>query len=160
MLINYICSVFFNTHTNFASMIIFFKVSDNHFIAVESEKGFSKEDKAKLIWLFRDAEMFEQKEIEGFFIGPRKEMITPWSTNAVEITQNMGIDKISRIEEYFRVDNERAKYDPMLQVLYHGLDQEIFHSNRNPEPIVRIDNISEYNEKEGLALSKEEIQYL
>jgi phosphoribosylformylglycinamidine synthase len=27
-------------------------------------------------------------------------MITPWSTNAVEITQNMGIEGIIRIEEF------------------------------------------------------------
>jgi phosphoribosylformylglycinamidine synthase len=35
-----------------------------------------------------------------FFVGPRAAMITPWSTNAVEITQNMGIKDIIRIEEF------------------------------------------------------------
>ncbi len=104
--------------------------------------------------------MLPLEKIEGFFIGPRKEMITPWSTNAVEITQNMGIENISRIEEYFKVENERAKYDPMLQVLYRDLDQTIFSTDQKPEPIRKIDNIAAYNEQEGLALNPEEIQYL
>ena len=67
--------------------------------------------------------------MEGYFIGPRKEMITPWSTNAVEITQNMALQGISRIEEYYPVKDADAEYDPMLQRLYKGLDQEIFTNN-------------------------------
>ena len=58
-------------------------------------------------------------------------MITPWSTNAVEITQNMGLSGISRIEEYFPVKDENADRDPMLQRMYKGLDQEVFTTNRN-----------------------------
>ncbi|MBQ5681543.1 MAG: phosphoribosylformylglycinamidine synthase, partial [Bacteroidaceae bacterium] len=90
----------------------------------------------------------------------RREMITPWSTNAVEITQNMAIDGISRIEEYWAVSSEDADYDPMLQRLYHGLNQDIFTIERKPEPIINIENLEEYNEQEGLALSPEEIEYL
>ena len=41
-------------------------------------------------------------------MGPRREMITPWSTNAEEITQNMGISGILRIEEFTRVEDEKA----------------------------------------------------
>ncbi len=141
-------------------MILFFKVSGNHFIAVKSEEDFRKDDQEKLSWLFGGAELLPLEIIEGFFTGPRKEMITPWSTNAVEITQNMGIENISRIEEYFKVENERAKYDPMLQVLYRDLDQTIFSTIQKPEPIRKIDNITAYNEQEGLALNPEEIQYL
>ncbi len=87
-------------------------------------------------------------------------MITPWSTNAVEITQNMGLTGVLRIEEYFPVKDENAEYDPMLQRMYKGLNQEIFTVNIKPEPIVYIENLEEYNEKEGLALSREEMDYL
>ncbi len=141
-------------------MIVFFKVSANHFIAVQTSKNFTGPDVEKLTWLFNGARMMNEGKLEGFFIGPRKEMITPWSTNAVEITQNMGIAGIERMEEYFLVENERAKYDPMLQVLYRELDQDIFRIVRKPEPVIEIENIAAYNEKEGLALSPEEIQYL
>lgn len=48
----------------------------------------------------------------------------------------------------------------MLQRMYKGLDQNIFTTNRRLEPIA-ISAIPEaYNEKEGLALSKEEMDYL
>ncbi|MCE6983316.1 hypothetical protein EI534_39415, partial [Pseudomonas frederiksbergensis] len=92
--------------------------------------------------------------------GPRREMITPWSTNAVEITQNMSLTGISRIEEYFPVKSEDAEHDPMLQRMYKGLDQTIFTVNHEPEPIKHVDDIEKYNEEEGLALSPEEIEYL
>ena len=141
-------------------MIVFFKVSANHFIAVKTENPFNEADREKLSWLFGNAEMLDEERLDGFFIGPRREMITPWSTNAVEITQNMGIEKIGRIEEYFKVDNERAKYDPMLQVLYRDLDRDIFRTERVPEPVMKIDDIAEYNAKEGLALNEGEIRYL
>ena len=87
-------------------------------------------------------------------------MISPWSTNAVEIAQNMNITGLRRIEEYFPVETEDAEYDPMLQRLYRGLDQEIFTITRQPEAIRMVENIEEENEKEGLALSPEEIEYL
>ena len=87
-------------------------------------------------------------------------MITPWSTNAVEITQNMGLNGIQRIEEYFPVSSKDADYDPMLQRMYTGLNQKIFTVNIQPEPIKHVANLEEYNEQEGLALSPEEIEYL
>ena len=98
--------------------------------------------------------------LKGCFVGPRREMITPWSTNAVEITQNMSLSGISRIEEYFPVKDEHAEHDPMLQRMYKGLDQNIFTVDIQPAPIVYIENLEEYNEQEGLALSPEEIEYL
>ncbi len=87
-------------------------------------------------------------------------MLTPWSTNAVEITQNMGIQGILRMEEFFQVEDENAAYDPMLQRIYHNIDQNIFTINKKPDPILKIEDIAAYNEKEGLALSEEEIEYL
>jgi phosphoribosylformylglycinamidine synthase len=141
-------------------MIIFFHAQGNNYIAVSAKETLSGENINKLVWLFGEAEKVGNNAIDGWFVGPRKEMLTPWSTNAVEITQNMGIVGIDRIEEYIKVDNEHARFDPMLQHLYHNLDQSIFSIDRKPEPIINIDNIAAYNEKEGLALSSEEIEYL
>lgn len=110
--------------------------------------------------MYGDATLIDADHIDGYFVGPRREMITPWSTNAVEITQNMNLKGISRIEEYFPVSSKDADHDPMLQRMYNGLDQTVFTVNHKPEPIKHVDNLEEYNEQEGLALSPEEIEYL
>lgn len=141
-------------------MIRFFKSRANTVLAVETAQTFSPRDVQKLVWLFSEATPVESESLEGWFVGPRREMITPWSTNAVEITQNMGIAGISRIEEYFPVSSEKADHDPMLQRIYHGLDQAVFTISKQPDPIVYIDNLEAYNQQEGLALSPEEIAYL
>ena len=107
-------------------MIYFFNTPAGSVIATQANEALAVADIEKLCWLYGEATPVENEAMEGFFIGPRREMITPWSTNAVEITQNMGIAGIARIEEYFAVENENAEYDPMLQRLYRGLDQEIF----------------------------------
>ena len=141
-------------------MILFFKTASKSIIATEVNHDLTTEDIDKLSWLYGEAVVENEDNLKGYFIGPRREMITPWSTNAVEITQNMGIEGVLRIEEYFPVKDESAEFDPMLQRLYHGLNQDIFVVNRQPAPIMYIENLEEYNEKEGLALSKEEIDYL
>jgi len=141
-------------------MILFFQAPTKSILAVESQQPFSAEDTQKLVWLFSEASPINEDKIEGWFVGPRREMITPWSTNAVEITQNMGLSGITRIEEYFPVSSGEAEHDPMLQRIYNDLDQQIFTVSRQPDPIVYIDDIVEYNQKEGLALSDEEVHYL
>ncbi len=141
-------------------MIQFFRTQNNSIIAVLSATSLNPENIEKLNWLFSDSEYIPAKNLTGWFVGPRKEMLTPWSTNAVEITQNMGIEGISRMEEYFQVENESSDYDPMLQRLYHNLDQHIFTINKKPDPIQNIKEIAAYNEQEGLALSEDEIEYL
>ena len=141
-------------------MIYLFQTPQNSVIATASETALSEKEIQELCWLYGDASLIDGQTVKGFFVGPRREMITPWSTNAVEITQNMGIKGIQRIEEYFPVDNEDAEHDPMLQRMYNGLDQDIFTVNIKPEPIKHVENLEEYNEKEGLALSPEEIEYL
>ncbi|MGQ7868868.1 phosphoribosylformylglycinamidine synthase [Sunxiuqinia sp. sy24] len=141
-------------------MILFFKTLQDSIVAVQTAVSFSDEDVQKLSWLFGEAILIEQDKLTGFFVGPRKEMITPWSTNAVEITQNMGLNGIVRMEEFVEVPDRSAGYDPMLKRLYENLDQGIFTINKQPEPILEIDDITAYNEQEGLALSEEEINYL
>jgi phosphoribosylformylglycinamidine synthase len=141
-------------------MILFFKTPADSVIVVDSIDKLSKTDTKKLLWLFGKAELLVKKNIEGWLIGPRREMITPWSTNAVEITQIMEIDGIKRIEEFFFVENKEAEYDPMLQKIYNGIGQNIFTINKKPEAILSVDDIAAYNQSEGLALSQDEINYL
>ncbi|MEJ1241497.1 phosphoribosylformylglycinamidine synthase [Chryseolinea sp. T2] len=141
-------------------MIIFFRSKANTIYAVDVEQQLETQDIQKLTWLFHTAELLTEKRIEGHFVGPRKEMITPWSTNAVEITQTMGIAGIRRIEEFEIVPRPDVKYDRMLQVYYTVLDQDVFTIQHTPEPIVEVDDIGAYSRQHGLALSAEEISYL
>lgn len=117
----------------------FFRTRSKSVIATEADHKLSKEEISELSWLYGDAEPVDNDQLEGYFVGPRREMVTPWSTNAVEITQNMALKGISRIEEYFPVDTPEADHDPMLQRMYDGLDQQIFTIDHDPEPIKRVD---------------------
>jgi len=144
---------------NWMLMILFYATTSEIF-AVGVKQPLPDTDLEKLSWLFGRARHLEQQTLTGFFIGPRKEMVTPWSTNAVEITLNMGIDWIHRIESFKRVENDHPHFDPMLQAVYKGLDQDIFTISRQPDPVRLIDNLGAYNETEGLALSQEEVDYL
>lgn len=141
-------------------MIQFFRSKADKLYAVGSTHVLQNSDLQKLVWLLGGAEPLSEKTVSGKFIGPRKEMITPWSTNAVEITQTMGITGIERIEEFRIVTSSTVKYDRMLEVLYESLDQDLFTIHHTPEPIVEVQNIAEYSQQHGLALSGEEIDYL
>jgi phosphoribosylformylglycinamidine synthase len=141
-------------------MILFFEGKNRNILAAGTSGNLTQDDIDKLIWLFNGTYLIGKEFLAGSFIGPRKEMITPWSTNAVEITQNMAIKGITRIEEYQPVETDNPVWDPMLQALYNELDQNIFTINKQPEPVISIDDIRGYNQKEGLALSEEEINYL
>ena len=147
-------------------MVYFFRSPEGQIIAVDSQTAFSAETADTLTWLFSGAELLQGSTVTGTFIGPRREMITPWSTAAVEITQNMNITGIARIEEFFPVPEGRyasdteIPHDKMLQRIYHGLDGDIFVIDRQPEPIRHITDFEAYNKEEGLALSEDEIQYL
>ena len=148
-------------------MILFFGNPQSKVFAVQTAKELSTEDINKLNWLFASPEQdsgamqqIEQASIDAFFVGPRAAMITPWSTNAVEITQNMGINGIVRIEEFVAASANFSDFDPMISQKYKDLTQTIFTINIEPEPILEIEDISTYNKKEGLALNDEEVIYL
>ena len=140
-------------------MIYFFGKPTGSLYVVQTTKNIDPSIQDKLVWLFGNQKLVDKKFLEGNFIGPRATMITPWSTNAVEITQNMDIEGISRIE-MFIAKNPEEEFDPMLYEVYNGLDQSIFDIDVIPEPMTNIINIEAYNQKEGLALSKQEIIYL
>ena len=141
-------------------MILFFLASYDTVIATEIDHNPTKEEIEKLSWLYGNAKLINDKQLSGYYLGPRREMITPWSTNAVEITQNMGINGISRIEEYFPAQSMEANPDRMIFRNYDGLNQDIFTVDIQPADIKFIDNLEKFNEEEGLALSPEEIEYL
>ncbi len=140
-------------------MIYFFTQNQTVF-AVSSPSKIDEKNIEKLIWLFGNAKKLNKTSIVGSFIGPRKEMISPWSTNAVEITQNMGISGISRIEEFFKTTEEKPVFDPMIQHHYKQLDQDIFMVDLSPEEVKNIDDIEAFNNAEGLALNQDEVTYL
>ncbi|GAA4835904.1 phosphoribosylformylglycinamidine synthase [Algivirga pacifica] len=142
-------------------MILFFQGAHDNVFAVHATNTLTEEHVARLKWLFGNAEKLEAETLEGWFVGPRKEMLTPWSTNAVEITQNMGIEGLLRMEEFTKVESDKtADFDPMLQALYEGLDQTVFQIDLEPEPVQYIEDIDAYNAAEGLALSEDEVAYL
>ncbi|MAB50071.1 MAG: phosphoribosylformylglycinamidine synthase [Flavobacteriaceae bacterium] len=141
-------------------MIHFFGNQNSKVFAVQATKELSTETISKLTWLFGDQPKIEQASLDAFFVGPRAAMITPWSTNAVEITQNMGISGILRIEEFTSVSEDFKGYDPMISEKFSSLNQDIFTINIQPEAILDIEDISAYNQQEGLSLSDEEIDYL
>ncbi|RZJ36645.1 MAG: phosphoribosylformylglycinamidine synthase [Flavobacterium sp.] len=141
-------------------MIHFFGSESGPVFAVQAQSDLSAETISKLSWLFGNANKIEKSALTDFFVGPRAAMITPWSTNAVEITQNMGIEGIVRIEEFSHVTADFDDYDPMLLQKYAILDQNIFRITIEPQCIMEIDDIAAYNDAEGLALSGEEIEYL
>jgi phosphoribosylformylglycinamidine synthase len=139
-------------------MIFFFRNESQEVFVIHSTRKIAKKDVKKLEWLF-NGHLIDSPSLEGEFVGPRVEMISPWSTNAVEITQNMGVKGFKRIEKFYPYD-EQVGFDPMLEHLYHGLDEKVYHIDRTPDPVLEIEDIAAYNKQEGLALSDEEIIYL
>ena len=141
-------------------MIHFFENPTNTVFVVQTTNQISAQDISKLKWLFANSNKIEKSVLTDFFVGPRAAMITPWSTNAVEITQNMGITGIFRIEEFYKVSEDFTDFDPMLSQKYTELNQDIFTIHMQPESILNIDDIATYNQSEGLSLSVEEVDYL
>ena len=142
-------------------MITFFRQPQRATLyVVESQEALDPTSLDRLIWLFGGAQPLAEHELKGHFVGTRRELVTPWSTNAVEIVRNMNILGVKRIEEFTEVATADAAYDPMLQHRYEGLDQSVFVTDFSAAPIASVTDIRAYNEAEGLALSEEEIVYL
>ena len=141
-------------------MLLFFKNPKNTLYVVAVEAALAEPHLNKLKWLFGNAELLDQPTLNGSFVGPRAAMITPWSTNAVEITQNMDIQGITRIEEFHELTDLDTSFDPMLFERYDGLTQDSFTIDIAPQTTLEIDDIEAYNQQEGLSLSPEEVAYL
>ncbi len=141
-------------------MIHFFGNLSSNVFAVQTTKELSTETISKLSWLFGNTPKIEQTTLNATFVGPRAAMITPWSTNAVEITQNMGVLDIIRIEEFKAVAKDFNDFDPMISEKFEGLNQDSFTIHIQPDAILDIEDIAAYNQQEGLSLSDEEVGYL
>ena len=141
-------------------MIVYFRKPAGTLYAVGLRGPLSDADVSKLNWLFGGAERQDTPSVAGYFLGPRREMVTPWSTNAVEITQNMGVSGINRIEQLLPVSGPEVPHDRMLEVIYQRPGQDLFKVDVEPQPVVSITDIAAYNIQEGLALSEEEVAYL
>ena len=142
------------------NMIHFFGDVKKTVFTVQTSAAISTQNIKKLKWLFGNQPKIEESVLTDFFIGPRATMVTPWSTNAVEISQNMGVKGIIRIEKFHHTTEESLDFDPMLFQKYSNLNQDIFTINIKPETVLEIDNIATFNQSEGLALNSEEIAYL
>ena len=140
-------------------MIHFFGLVQEEIFAVETTQTLSTEAKEKLQWLFGDLPIIPTQNLNGSFYGPRATMITPWSTNAVEITQNMGIEGITRIEKYIP-ETKTDVVDYMLVQRFEALNESVFKIDASPESVKPIENIADFNASEGLAMNREEVAYL
>ena len=154
-----------NRFLNFANlfndcMITYFKKGNSLLMAVQTAQALTDADKERLQWLFSGAKPLKVRTVRGRYIGPRREMVSPWSTNAVEMALNIGVPGVSRIEQFVGTSDIEPNYDPMLQALYENPDQNVFTPGRKAEEIVEITDLRSYNAQEGLALSDEEIVYL
>ena len=58
-------------------MINFFRDKHNNIIAVQALGVLTSDDISKLKWLFGEASLVETTVITGWFVGPRREMISP-----------------------------------------------------------------------------------
>ena len=140
-------------------MISFFESQNHSIFAVQTDQTISKDEIKKLEWLLGNANLLSDVKIKKEFIGPRAAMISPWSTNAVEICKNMGLDSILRIEKYIENKNSTNDFDPMLNEKFESLSQSLYKINLDPKKIKSIPDILQYNEQEGLSLSDDEADY-
>ena len=106
------------------------------------------------------SEPVEQLE-RARYVGPRSEVISPFSTNACEIFENAGIPGVRRIERFSRLaDDLPPSYDRMTQEVYRSLNESSLQSAGSAEPLRFISDIAAYNQEAGLALSDDEVSYL
>ena len=140
-------------------MIHFFGLPQEEIFAVETNLALSSDSEKKIQWLFGDLPLIDSKNLKGSYFGPRATMITPWSTNAVEITQNMGIKGITRIEKYIP-ETKIDVVDYMLVQRFDTLNESLFKIELDPEKVKAIEDIADFNSSEGLAMNKDEVEYL
>jgi phosphoribosylformylglycinamidine synthase len=117
-----------------------------------------------------------------FLVVPRLGTISPWSSKATNIALECGLDKIKRIERgiaYFvrvegKLDSDahalisNALHDRMTQAVFHEIaGAELLFRESEPAPLSTVDVLSygqdaleKANQRIGLALADDEIEYL
>ena len=139
-------------------MISFFGDPESKVFALETNDKLDNFSIEKLNWVL-NAPFLKEQIIKNNFIGPKSTMISPWSTNAVEIINNMGIESLIRIEEFICIKDDDT-FDIMIQEKYKSLGPDIFKNYKTPDKQILIHDINEYNKNEGLALDQNEVDYL
>ena len=109
---------------------------------------------------------------------PRLGTISPWSSKATDIARNSGLnlERIERAIAYRVTSRDRVRqgdladllHDPMTEVvLWQYRDAAELFKEEQPRPLVHIDvlgsgkeALSQANERHGLALAEDEIDYL
>lgn len=137
----------------------FFAAADTVYL-VQSRIPLTAAEQETLTWALQAKPLTEQT-VKGTYVGPRKEMISPWSSNAADIAHNMGIASVTRIESFRKAeDAEHPVFDPMLEMVYRGLHTDALTITDEPQPDAFVEDIRKTNADEGLALSDGEIEFL
>lgn len=127
---------------------------ENEAFVLEANQDLTEEELVKASWLLGSAQISDS--VEGAYVGPRREMVSSWSTNAVEIFNAAGIEAASRLERFYQA----TEFDPMLEVRYQSLSADMLQLEVSREEVRFISDIAAYNREEGLALSDDEVEFL
>ena len=139
-------------------MILFFGDSKSKVFAVETSVKLSADNLEKISWAL-NSPIINKDVIEEKFIGPKSSMISPWSTNAVEITKNMWVESLVRIEEFNNVIINKS-FDRMIHQKYDELNQKVFANTLNPEKKIIIDNSNNLELKNKIKANFEIEKYI
>ena len=127
-----------------------------------SDEELGAEAKKRITWVIDLPVEETPLPLRGSFVGPRREMVTPWSTNATDIIESMGVRGVKRVEVFRRIaDGDGVpSFDPMLEQVYRDLYADSLEVTKAPAPDFAVEDLRKFNEEEGLALSEEEILFL
>ncbi len=128
------------------------------FYLVQSSCLLSSESIKKLSGIL-EAEVLPGNTHAQKVVGPRREVVSPWSTNATEIAKNIGVTEVNRIERFVAVEGDPV-YDPMVEQLYECLSLDMLTIFDKPASLRQVEDIRAYGREAGLALSEEEVVYL
>lgn len=155
------------------------RISAEFIYLIDVSSELSREEMAVCCKLLESAD--EAPDGGGFFVTPRKGTISPWSTKATQIFETSGIEKVRRVERgiHYTIRDSAGKiltieelrpglsalFDRMTEGLYTDLSD--FFEAQPPAPGRTFDVLSEgsaalekANKTLGLAMSKDEIEYL
>jgi phosphoribosylformylglycinamidine synthase len=153
-----------------------------HFVDLETDLSDAELNVINKLLTYGPKIKVEAAEGVLFLVIPRPGTISPWSSKATDIARHCGLNKVKRIERgiaYFvRIDgkldmDERHAlsamlHDRMTQAVFHETaGAELLFRQSEPKPFSTVDVLSygeaaldEANKRIGLALAKDEIEYL
>ncbi|MBN2646903.1 MAG: phosphoribosylformylglycinamidine synthase [Thiotrichales bacterium] len=156
-------------------------ISSQFVYFVEASAGLSAEEITRLNVLLNKDAAGKSGELsaDSCIVTPRLGTISPWSSKATDIMHTCGIDQVLRIERgivYHFVGAQAADkktleslvHDRMMETVAHDFaGLENLFSHQSPKPLTRVDVLGGgrealvvANQRMGLALSSDEIDYL